>query len=47
VDAITVQITQAIAGRLEAVLDTPHGEEIAHIVAQLFAVPSAEPQSPR
>jgi hypothetical protein len=47
VDAISVEVTQAIADRLEAVLDTPHGEGLADIVARLFAVPSAASESPR
>ena len=44
VDAITVEVTQAIAARVEAALECEQGEAIAGIVARLFAVsPEAPP----
>jgi glutamyl-tRNA reductase len=37
IDAISVEITQAIAARVEAAL-ARHGEDLSSIVARLFAV---------
>jgi hypothetical protein len=41
VDAITLAVTQAIADRVEAALECERGEEIADVVARLFAVTPA------
>lgn len=41
VDAISREVTLAIAARFEAALDAHDGQAIAAIVAQLFAVESA------
>ena len=44
VDAITVELTQAIAARLEMALDGQRGGDLAPVVARLFAVdPTARP----
>jgi hypothetical protein len=43
VDAITVEVTQAIAARVEAALACEQGEAIADIVARLFAVSPGAP----
>jgi hypothetical protein len=41
VDAISVQVTQAIAHRFQAALERPEGNDLAEIVARLFAVPAS------
>jgi hypothetical protein len=47
VDAISVEVTQAIAARVEAALECSHGTGLADIVARLFAVGSeAAPDGP-
>lgn len=38
VDAMTVQVTHAIAARVEAALEHQQGADLADVVAQLFAV---------
>jgi hypothetical protein len=38
VDAITVQVTQAIVARVEAALEHQQADDLAAIVARLFAV---------
>lgn len=42
VDAITVEVTKAIAARVEAALARQQSEDLADIVARLFAVAPVE-----
>lgn len=43
VDAISVQVAQAIVARMEAALEDQQGHDLAAIVARLFAVSPADP----
>jgi hypothetical protein len=43
VDAITVELTRAIAARFGAALDQDDDGDLSHIVARLFAVASSAP----
>ena len=47
VDAITVQVTQAIAARMDAALEHEQGADLPRIVARLFAVATAETEPGR
>jgi len=47
VDAISVEVTQAIAASVLAVVDDPHGADLSDIVGRLFAITAVDPSNAR